>query len=126
MTATVVLGSLEVCDLLGVTYRQLDYWLRNDVLPDTAAGSGSRRTFDRGDVLVLAVVAAVVDLVAVVRPDRRAAETRWLRTVAESAKGRQKAGLPGVGFLHVAHDGTVSGRVKAPGFIVDVPDPFGQ
>lgn len=40
-------GSVELCELTGLTYRQLDYWVRAGVLPDdgTSGGSGSRRTF---------------------------------------------------------------------------------
>lgn len=52
----------EVCDIAGITYRQLDYWARMGlVVPsiDAARGSGSRRRFSNHDVAVVRVVAAV-------------------------------------------------------------------
>ena len=42
-----------VCRLTGVTYRQLDYWARTDlVTPSITAGqgSGSKRTYSYSDV----------------------------------------------------------------------------
>lgn len=40
--------SRDVCRLAGVTYRQLDYWVRGGLLlpPVPATGSGSQRLFD--------------------------------------------------------------------------------
>lgn len=47
----------EAADLAGVTYRQLDYWVRVEALvPEVEArGSGSRRRFTLDQVVVLAV-----------------------------------------------------------------------
>lgn len=44
--------SVEVCRLVGCSYRQLDYWTRvGYVTPRVpACGSGSRRMFDDGDL----------------------------------------------------------------------------
>jgi DNA-binding transcriptional MerR regulator len=44
--------SREVCEHVGVTYRQLDYWARTGlVTPSTpAAGQGTRRRFSAADV----------------------------------------------------------------------------
>jgi DNA-binding transcriptional MerR regulator len=46
------LSSVEVCRLTGVTYRQLDYWVRTGlVLPHTCArGSGTHRRWSDADL----------------------------------------------------------------------------
>jgi DNA-binding transcriptional MerR regulator len=48
-----------VCQIIGITYRQLDYWARTDLVTPslrTAAGSGSQRLYSFADLLVLKVV----------------------------------------------------------------------
>lgn len=47
----------ELCSRLGITYRQLDYWLRCGMLEDNAAGSGSTRTFTPSDIRALTLAA---------------------------------------------------------------------
>ena len=52
------------CAAAGITYRQLDYWARTDlVLPTvrTASGSGSQRLYSFKDILVLKVVKRLLD-----------------------------------------------------------------
>jgi DNA-binding transcriptional MerR regulator len=46
------LSSIEVCRLTGVTYRQLDYWVRRDLVRPVieARGSGSHRRWSPDDV----------------------------------------------------------------------------
>lgn len=54
-------SSKEVLRLTGATYRQLDTWIRDDVVRVTgvaAAGKGSRRLFTFADVLEIRVVAS--------------------------------------------------------------------
>src|SRR6202522_4028741 len=46
----------QVCTLVGITYRQLDYWARTDLLRPSitdATGSGSKRRYSYSDVLEL-------------------------------------------------------------------------
>jgi predicted site-specific integrase-resolvase len=44
-------SAAEVCAKVGVSYRQLDYWLRAGLVPgDNAHGSGSARRFTEEDV----------------------------------------------------------------------------
>ena len=48
-----------VCRLTGVTYRQLDYWARTELVTPSitpASGSGSKRTYSYGDVLEVKVI----------------------------------------------------------------------
>ena len=48
-------SSIEVAEMAGVTYRQLDYWLRTGWLNigSDGHGSGSRRRFTRAEALAL-------------------------------------------------------------------------
>ena len=49
----------QVCGLVGISYRQLDYWARTGLLQPSvsaAKGSGSRRVYSYADVLELKVI----------------------------------------------------------------------
>jgi DNA-binding transcriptional MerR regulator len=49
----------QVCTLVGITYRQLDYWARTGLLTPTIAsakGSGSKRRYSYHDVVELKVI----------------------------------------------------------------------
>lgn len=53
----------EVCDLAGVTYRQLDYWDRTGLAEPSvraAGGSGTVRLYSDQDVLRVALVATLL------------------------------------------------------------------
>lgn len=45
-------SSPDAADLAGITYRQLDYWVRNGIVRPlvNASGSGSRRLIAREDI----------------------------------------------------------------------------
>lgn len=52
-----------VCRLTGVTYRQLDYWARTDLVTPSitaARGSGSKRTYAYSDVLEVKVIKSLL------------------------------------------------------------------
>ena len=52
------------CAAAGITYRQLDYWARTNLVVPTvrsAAGSGSQRLYSFKDILVLKVVKRLLD-----------------------------------------------------------------
>lgn len=54
----------QVCKLVGITYRQLDYWARTGLLTPSiqdAAGSGSQRRYSFGDIVQLKVVKRLLD-----------------------------------------------------------------
>ncbi|MFQ5554081.1 MAG: MerR family transcriptional regulator [Acidimicrobiia bacterium] len=54
----------QVCNLVGITYRQLDYWARTGLIKpsiQSATGSGSQRLYDFGDVVQLKVVKKLLD-----------------------------------------------------------------
>ncbi|MGF1599518.1 MAG: MerR family transcriptional regulator [Acidimicrobiales bacterium] len=51
-------------EIVGITYRQLDYWARTDLVRPSladAAGSGSRRAYSYTDLLKLRVIKALLD-----------------------------------------------------------------
>ena len=54
----------RTAEIVGITYRQLDYWARTDLIRPTlvdAAGSGSRRLYTYRDLLELKVVKSLLD-----------------------------------------------------------------
>jgi len=57
-------GGPTVCRLTGVTYRQLDYWARTDLVTPSitpATGSGSKRTYSYADVLEVKVIKSLLN-----------------------------------------------------------------
>ena len=67
----------QVCGLVGITYRQLDYWARTGLLqPSVAAakGSGTRRVYSYSDVLELKVIKQLLDAGLSLQSARRAVE----------------------------------------------------
>ncbi len=54
----------QVCKLVGITYRQLDYWARTHLLEPSlqrAHGSGSQRLYSFADVVQLKVIKRLLD-----------------------------------------------------------------
>jgi DNA-binding transcriptional MerR regulator len=54
----------RAAEIVGITYRQLDYWARTDLVRPTlsdAAGSGSRRRYSYTDLLELRVIKSLLD-----------------------------------------------------------------
>ena len=54
----------QVCSLVGITYRQLDYWARTDLLRPSiseARGSGTQRRYSYRDLLELKVIKRLLD-----------------------------------------------------------------
>lgn len=67
----------QVCKLVGITYRQLDYWARTDLLRPSladAAGSGTLRLYSYHDVLSLKVIKKFLDAGLALPAARRAVE----------------------------------------------------
>ena len=73
------------CSAAGITYRQLDYWARTDLVVPTvrsAAGSGSQRLYSFKDILVLKVVKRLLDTGVSLQNIRLAVDTLRERGVA--------------------------------------------
>ena len=54
----------QVCKLVGITYRQLDYWARTNLIRPSlqeATGSGSQRRYSFSDVVQLKVIKRLLD-----------------------------------------------------------------
>lgn len=67
----------QVCRIVGITYRQLDYWARTDLLRPSisdARGSGSQRVYSYTDLLQLKVIKQLLDAGVSLRSTRRAIE----------------------------------------------------
>ncbi len=55
---------VEAARVAGITYRQLDYWARTQLVEPTvrgASGSGSQRLYGYQDILVLRIVKSLLD-----------------------------------------------------------------
>ncbi len=66
-----------VCELVGITYRQLDYWARTGLLRPSitdAKGSGTQRRYSYRDVLELKVIKRLLDAGLKLRQARQAVE----------------------------------------------------
>ena len=54
----------KVCSIVGITYRQLDYWTRTDLVQasvSSARGSGTQRLYSYRDLLELKVIKQLLD-----------------------------------------------------------------
>ena len=57
-------GSPQTIEIVGITYRQLDYWTRTGLVASTAQqaeGSGSRRRYSYNDLLELKLIKRLLD-----------------------------------------------------------------
>ena len=74
------------CVAAGITYRQLDYWARTDLVAPSiksAAGSGSQRLYSFRDILVLKIVKRLLDTGVSLQNIRTAVEHLRNRGVAD-------------------------------------------
>ncbi len=70
----------HVCKLVGITYRQLDYWARTNLLQPSlkaAQGSGTQRLYSFSDLVQLRVIKGLLDAGLHLNRIRQAVE--WLR-----------------------------------------------
>ena len=54
----------QVCAIVGITYRQLDYWARTELLRPSLAeaqGSGTQRRYSYRDLVALRVIKSLLD-----------------------------------------------------------------
>lgn len=67
----------QVCKLIGISYRQLDYWARTGLLTPSvvqASGSGSQRIYSYSDLLELKVLKRLLDSGVSLRSARKAVD----------------------------------------------------
>ena len=70
-----------VCKIVGITYRQLDYWARTDLVRPSicdANGSGTQRLYSYRDLVELKVIKRLLDADISLQAARKAIE--YLRT----------------------------------------------
>ena len=67
----------QVCSIVGITYRQLDYWARTDLVRPSLAdarGSGTQRRYSYRDLVRLKVVKSLLDAGVKLQAARKAIE----------------------------------------------------
>ena len=67
----------QVCTVVGITYRQLDYWARTGLLRPSitdASGSGTKRRYSYNDVVELKVIKRLLDAGMKLQQARQAVE----------------------------------------------------
>jgi DNA-binding transcriptional MerR regulator len=99
------------CQIAGITYRQLDYWARtNLVVPSIrgASGSGTQRLYSFKDILVLKVVKRLLDTGVSLQNIRVAVEHLRRRGVSDLAR------------ITLFSDGTTVYECASPEDVVDL------
>ncbi len=67
----------QVCSIIGITYRQLDYWARTNLIRPSIAdarGSGTQRQYSYRDLVELKVIKSLLDAGVSLQKARRAIE----------------------------------------------------
>jgi DNA-binding transcriptional MerR regulator len=67
----------QVCSIVGITYRQLDYWARTNLIRPSIAdarGSGTQRRYSYRDLVELKVIKSLLDAGVSLQKARRAIE----------------------------------------------------
>ena len=88
--ATEGFSGREAADIVGITYRQLDYWARTDLIRPSLAdakGSGSRRRYSYKDLIELKMIKTLLD--AGQRLDRVRAAFDYLRDLGDDLSSAQ-------------------------------------
>ena len=77
----------QVCSLVGISYRQLDYWARTGLITPSiqeASGSGSQRLYSFSDVVQLKVVKRLLDAGMSLKKIRKAMEILSVELASDS------------------------------------------
>jgi DNA-binding transcriptional MerR regulator len=98
----------QACKIVGITYRQLDYWTRTGlVMPSIqeATGSGSQRLYSFNDLLQLKVVKSLTDAGASLQKVRQAID--YVRTNLSDNWSRVTIVTDGAGVYACTSDAEV-------------------
>lgn len=98
----------QVCSIVGITYRQLDYWARTDLLRPSIAdakGSGSQRRYSYKDLVELKVIKRLLDAGVSLAAARTAVQ--YLRANLGEDIASANLVLCGQSPLLVRHDGEI-------------------
>ena len=88
--ATEGFSGREAADIVGITYRQLDYWARTDLIRPSLAdakGSGSRRRYSYKDLVELKMIKSLLD--AGQKLERVRAAFEYLRDLGDDLASAQ-------------------------------------
>lgn len=99
------------CQVAGITYRQLDYWARTNLVNPsirTARGSGSQRLYSFKDVLVLKIVKRLLDT---------GISLQNIRLAVESLRDR---GVNDLAELTLVSDGTTVYECRSNDEVIDL------
>jgi DNA-binding transcriptional MerR regulator len=103
----------QVCRLVGITYRQLDYWARTDLLRPSAkeaSGSGSQRLYSFTDLVQLKVIKRLLDA---------GMSLKRIRSAVEILRERLESDQP-LADVTLLSDGTTIFAAHSPDEVVDV------
>ena len=113
----------QVCSIVGITYRQLDYWARTDLLRPSIAdakGSGSQRRYSYADLVELKVIKKLLDAGVALQTARAA--VHYLRSNLGEDVGTANLVLCGDHPLLVREDGEIIDLVRrGQGVLAFVP-----
>lgn len=96
----------QVCSIVGISYRQLDYWARTNLIRPSIAdakGSGSQRLYSYTDLVELKVIKSLLDAGVSLQQARRSIE--YLRTNLGGDISSARLVLNGPGSVLVHSDG---------------------
>lgn len=97
-------GGPQVCAIVGISYRQLDYWARTDLVRPSLAdahGSGTQRRYSYRDLVRLKVIKSLLDAGVKLQTARRAIDYLREETVTWETASLVLNGSDSV----LAHDG---------------------
>jgi DNA-binding transcriptional MerR regulator len=99
------------CVAAGITYRQLDYWARTDLVGPSiqgASGSGSQRLYSFRDILVLKIIKRLLDT---------GVSLQNIRTAVEHLRSR---GVSDLERMTLMSDGASIYECTSPDEIIDL------
>ncbi len=103
----------QVCKIVGITYRQLDYWARTDLIRPSIAdakGSGTQRRYSYRDLVELKVIKGLLDAGVALQSARKAVE--YLRTTLGDDIASATLVTDGAGAVLVRTDGELVDLVR--------------
>jgi DNA-binding transcriptional MerR regulator len=103
----------QVCKIVGITYRQLDYWARTNLIRPSIAdarGSGTQRRYSYRDLVELKVIKGLLDAGVSLQQARRAIE--YLRDNLGEDIATASLVINGTGSVLVRTDGELVDLVR--------------
>jgi DNA-binding transcriptional MerR regulator len=116
----------QVCAIVGITYRQLDYWARTDLVRPSIAdarGSGTQRAYSYADLVRLKVVKNLLDAGVKLQTARKAIE--YLREDLGDSWATASLVLDGAGSVLARTDDALIDLVRRGQGVLNIV-PLGQ